>query len=88
MKHCKLASIALLLGIFSFVNLLGLEKGIMAIIVGWMAIREIKEEPLLKGKGMAWVGFILGALSIISIIFMLIWKGPQLLQQLRLLQKL
>ena len=88
MKRCKLASIALLLGIASLINLFGLEKGIVAIVAGWMAIREIKEEPLLKGKGIAWAGFILGVLSIITIISLLIWKGPHLLQQLRLLQDL
>ena len=88
MKRCKLASIALLLGITSFINLFGLEKGIVAIIVGWLAIREIKEEPLLKGKRMAWAGLILGVLSILTIIILLVWKGPHLIQQLRLLQKI
>ncbi len=88
MKRCRLAMIALLLGIISFVNLMGLEKGVMAIIVGWWAIREIKEDPARKGTGMAWAGFILGLLSVILIISMLIWKGPQLLQQLRMLEKL
>ena len=87
MKRCRLAIIALLLGITSLVNLFGLEKGVMAIIVGWFAIGEIKNEPSLKGKGMAWAGLILGALSIITIVVVLIWKGPQLLQQLKLLQK-
>ena len=87
MKRCRLAIIALLLGITSLVNLFGLEKGVMAIIVGWLAIGEIKNEPSLKGKGMAWAGLILGALSIITIVVVLIWKGPQLLQQLKLLQK-
>ncbi len=87
MKRCKLAIIALLLGITSLVNLFGLEKGVMAIIVGWLAIGEIKNQPSLKGKGMAWAGVILGALSIITIVVVLIWKGPQLLQQLKLLQK-
>jgi hypothetical protein len=86
MKRCRLAMVALLLGITSFVNLLGLEKGIVAILVGWLAIREIKEDPARKGKRMAWAGLILGLLSVIIIIFMLIWKGPQLLQQLRLLE--
>ncbi len=87
MKRCRLAIIALLLGITSLINLFGLEKGVMAVIVGWLAIGEIKNQPSLKGKGMAWAGLILGALSIITIVVVLIWKGPQLLQQLKLLQK-
>ncbi len=87
MKRCRLAIIALLLGITSMINLLGLEKGVMAVIVGWLAIGEIKNQPSLKGKGMAWAGLILGVLSIITILVVLIWKGPQLLQQLKLLQK-
>lgn len=87
MNRCRLAIIALLLGITSMINLLGLEKGVMAVIVGWLAIGEIKNQPSLKGKGMAWAGLILGVLSIITILVVLIWKGPQLLQQLKLLQK-
>ena len=33
------ATASLILGIFSFVNLLGLEKPILAIIFGWLALR-------------------------------------------------
>ena len=87
MKRNKLAIIALLLGIFSFVNLFGLEKGLMAIIAGWIAIREIRENSELSGKGMAWAGVILGALSMVVITILVIWKGPQFLQFLRNLPK-
>ena len=87
MKRNKLAIAALVMGIVSFINLLGLEKGLMAIIIGWMAIRELKVEPSRGGKGMAWAGVILGALSMAAVIFLVIWKGPQFLQDLKNLQR-
>jgi hypothetical protein len=83
MKRNRLAIVALLLGIMSFINLFGLEKGIMAIVAGWMAILEIKEEPSFKGKGMAWAGIVLGAFSITMITLLVIWKGPQIFEFLK-----
>ena len=87
MKRNRLAIIALALGITSFVNLFGLEKGLMAIVAGWMAIQEIKEEPALRGKGMAWAGVVLGAFSIVVITVLVIWKGPQIFEYLKTLPK-
>jgi hypothetical protein len=87
MKRSNLAFIALLLGIASFVNLLGLEKGLVAIVAGWLAIREIRDTPQVSGKGMAWAGVVLGALSIVTIVFFMILKGPQLLEYLKNLPK-
>lgn len=87
MKRNRLAIVALLLGITSFINLFGLEKGIMAIIAGWMAIGEIREEPELGGKGMAWAGLVLGAVSVVAIIIFIALKGPQFLDYLKNLPK-
>jgi hypothetical protein len=87
MKRSNLAFIALLMGIASFINLLGLEKGLIAIVAGVLAIRELRKAPELSGKSMAWAGAILGALSIVTIVFFMILKGPQLLEYLKSLPK-
>ena len=88
MKKNKLALIVLLLGIFSFINLFGLEKGLMAMIAGCLALQEIKNEPTLRGKKLVWTGIILGALSMATIFALIIWKGPQFLHQLKNLSKM
>lgn len=87
MKRNQLPLIALLLGIASIINLFGLEKGIMAVIAGWLALRELKAEPESGGKGMAWAGVILGAASIVFVIVVLIWKGPDLMHYLKSLPR-
>jgi uncharacterized membrane protein len=87
MKRTKLAVVALLLGISSFINLFGLEKGIMAIIAGALAIRELTETRQTGGKVMAWLGIVLGALSMVTVIFILLWKGPQLLEYFKRLPR-
>ncbi len=44
-------------------------SGIPALILGIMALQKAKEQPELKGQAHAWVGIILGALSILLMIF-------------------
>jgi len=83
MSKSRLAVVALLLGIFAFVNLLGLEKGLMAVVVGWLALAEIKETPGKSGKGLAWAGIILGLASLTLIAGILLFKGPEILKYLR-----
>lgn len=88
MAKNRLALVALLAGIAAFFNLFGLEKGILAIAIGWMALGEIKQDPeLTRGEGLAWAGIILGALSIVLILGLILFKGPQILQYLRHLPK-
>ncbi|HEX2952902.1 MAG TPA: DUF4190 domain-containing protein [Bacillota bacterium] len=79
MKRSKLAIAALLMGIVSFVNLLGLEKGVMAIVIGWMALQEAKKEPDTGGKSLAWAGIVLGIASIGLIITISVIMGPKII---------
>lgn len=63
-----IASIAI--GICAFIQLLGAEKAILAIIFGVLALREIKEKEL-TGKYLAITGIILGIIYIILLISIL-----------------
>lgn len=78
MKKSKYALVSLVLGIFSFVHLFGLEKAALAIIFGFLALNEVSNDPELKGKNQAWVGIALGTLSLVLTITLLSVKLPQI----------
>jgi len=67
----KFAIIGLVLGIISFFNVLGIEKGVAAIVFSVLGLMEIKKsENTIKGKGMAVTGIVLGAVMIVlAVIF-------------------
>ncbi len=78
MKKSKFAIVSLVLGIFSFVQLFGLEKGILAVIFGFLALNEISNHSEVEGKNYAWAGIALGTLYLILAITLLSIKFPQL----------
>jgi len=61
------ATVSLLLGIFCFINLAGMEKAVLAIVFAWLALRTAPE-PILKERRMwAQAGLILGGLVLIIV---------------------
>jgi hypothetical protein len=57
------------LGLFSFFPLFGIIAGILAVVFGVKALKQIKEDPSLSGKGRAWFGIITGApLALLQIV--------------------
>jgi hypothetical protein len=61
------ATISLMLGIFCFVNLAGMEKAVLAVVFGWLALRA-KPEPILKEHRLwAQTGLVLGLLVLIIV---------------------
>jgi hypothetical protein len=82
------ATIALMLGIASFVNLLGMEKAILAIIFGRLALKS-EPPPLLKNRrewGQA--GLVLGVLQVVLISTLVIIFRNELRGVLELLIRL
>ena len=82
------ATAALMLGIASFVNLLGMEKAILAIIFARLALKSAPP-PLLKNRrewGQA--GLVLGILQVIVIIALVIVFRDELRHILELLMRL
>jgi hypothetical protein len=59
------ATVSLILGISCFVNLLGLEKAILAIVFGWLALRAIPAPVLAEHRTWAKAGVVLGILPLI-----------------------
>jgi len=70
----KLALVSLILGIFSFVHLLGIEKAVLAIIFGTWALKETQPK---SGK-IAWIGISLGLLYLVFIVVVVIFYFPKL----------
>jgi hypothetical protein len=53
------------LGLFSLFPVLGALTGIPAVVFGVLALRAIKRNAELRGKGRAWFGIVAGALTLI-----------------------
>ena len=82
------ATVSLVLGIFCFVNLLGLEKPILAIIFGWLALRSAPEPKLKEHRVWAQVGVSLGVLTLIVVPLIIILNFDRLREIIELLSKI
>jgi hypothetical protein len=51
------------LALFSVLPLLGLLPGVAAVICGITALKTIRRDPSLSGKGRAWFGIIVGGVT-------------------------
>lgn len=72
----KLALASLLLGVFSFIHFLGVEKAALAIIFGTWALKESVGVP--KDTKIAWTGVILGLIYLVFITVVTTHYFPQL----------
>ena len=82
------ATASLLLGIFSFVNLLGLEKPILAIIFGFLALRTNPAPQLTEHRVWAKTGVVLGSIVLIVVPTLIILNWHELQELIDLLMKL
>lgn len=82
------ATASLILGIFSFVNLLGLEKPILAIIFGWLALRTKPEPQLTQHRVWAKAGVVLGTIILIVVPTLIILNFHRLQEFIQILSKL
>jgi hypothetical protein len=61
------ATVSLVLGIFCFINLAGMEKAILAVVFGWLALKS-KPGPVLKDHRLwAQAGLVMGSLVLILV---------------------
>ena len=82
------ATASLIMGIACFVNLLGLEKAILAILFGWLALRS-KPEPVLKEHRVwAKVGIVFGILPLVILPVILILNFDRLRELIECLSKM
>ncbi len=80
----KIAVLSLVIGILSFVHFFGIEKAVIAIIAGWLGLREIFYEGK-SGKKFAYAGIILGTAYIIVIAVIAVVKWPELLKSIKMI---
>ncbi len=86
-KHAY-ATISLVLGIVCFVNLAGMEKAVLAIIFGWLALRTHPLPALNERRLWAQVGLILGALVMIIVPLVIVLNLEQLRELFEALSKI
>ena len=82
------ATASLILGICSFVNLLGLEKPFLAIIFGWLALRAIPEPRLTEHRVWAKTGVVLGSIVLVVVPTLIVLNFDRLREFVEVLSKL
>lgn len=82
------ATASLILGIASYVNLLGLEKAALAMLFAWLALRTKPAPALGEHRGWAQTGLVLGASVWIMIAVVLVWKWDSVIDLVTKLQEL
>ena len=82
------ATASLILGICSFVNLLGLEKPILAITFAWLALRGKPGPPLKLHRMWAKAGLVLGILVLVIVPILIMVNFDELREIIQLLSKL
>jgi hypothetical protein len=82
------ATVSLVLGISCFVNLLGLEKALLAIAFGWLALRTEPAPVLQQHRVWAKVGVVFGILPLIILPTILILNYDRLRELLECFSKI
>lgn len=82
------ATVSLVLGVMSFVNLLGIEKGILAIAFGLLAIASGSGPALAERRGWGKLGVILGAIQVVLVVGIVAFNFDKVLEVIRMLEQL
>lgn len=83
----EFAIASLVIGIASFISLAGLEKAILAIIFGALALKRMQGENQLLNRKLANAGIILGIFSIIATTIFIVKFLPKFQEQIRQMQR-
>jgi hypothetical protein len=81
------ATISLVLGAASFVNLFGIEKGMLAIVFGMLALRAAPGPTLVERRSWGKLGVALGLIQIVLVIAVIALNFDKLLELIRLLER-
>lgn len=82
------ATVSLVLGIMSFVNLLGIEKGLLAIVFGALALSGRPGPALAERRAWGKLGVVLGAIQVVLVIAVVALNFDKLLEVIRMLEQL
>lgn len=80
-----LATAAMALGVLSFIQLLGAEKALLAIVLGLIALRGVGSQA---SRRRGWVAIVLGAVYLVVTAVALLLFRDQFAELIRLLQSL
>ncbi len=82
------ATAALLLGITTYIQLLGIERAILAIVFAWLALRTNPEPRLDVRRRWAKAGLILGLIQLVAVPTIIILKLEFFRELIAILEKL
>jgi hypothetical protein len=82
------ATASLVMGICCFVTFLGLEKAILAIVFGWLAIRQNPVPELKEHRSWAKAGIILGIIMLVLVPTIIILNLDRVWELIDVLSKL
>lgn len=82
------ATASLVMGIISFMNVVGMEKAVVAIIFAWLALKTDPAPALKKRRTWAKVGLTLGVVVLIAIPTLLVIYIDGLREMIEALEKL
>ena len=82
------ATVSLIMGVSCFVNLLGLDKAILAIVFAWLALRGKPDPVLVEHRAWAKAGLVLGILPLVVVPVLLILNFERVRQIIDLISKL
>ncbi len=85
-QRYSLATLALGLAMLSFLNLAGLEKAILAIVLGLKALRPTPEPPLQQRRGWARLGIGLAAAHVVLVVTVILLNLDRLSRLLEALR--
>lgn len=74
----KIAIISLIASLLSFLNLFGIEKAVLAILLGYIALKEVSAEQM-KANRLAFLGMTVGTAYIVFIVTIFILEGLKII---------
>ena len=81
------ATASLVLGVASFVNLLGVEKGALAIVFGLLALKAAPGPALVERRSWGKLGVAFGLIQIVFVVAVVALNFDKLLELIRLLER-
>lgn len=82
------ATASLILGLFSFMSVVGLEKAVLAIVFAWLALKSDPAPVLRQRRGWAKAGVVLGSIALLLIPTLILLNLERLRELIQILTKL
>lgn len=85
-QRYTLATLALGIALLSFLNLAGMEKAVVAMVLGYKALRSMPEPALERRRGWAVLGIGLGAAHVVLVVTIVVLNLDRLAQLVEVLR--